>query len=643
MSGLTNFLTPYSHLIFANRDKVIVVLALVLGWTVIQLLVARWRTERLQRDLTAARSSQSTSPARARHMPAQLAEEAPAEPGGLPPIKGGRSYARNLGSALQKAGIPAASPQIYSPPVPAGWSPNTGANPPAPMPAPMQPPTYAPQAAPWGQAPAQPQAPWPYAAGGNRPAFGAPPGGPMPSPYPPLPAGGTGPVPSQPYAQQPFPSQYPQAGQAPFAQPFTPSSAPAESGRPNLDAAPTASSAPGAFAPPQLSPASTPPAVGGFVAQSAPEVQVEGDAKEADRRGKPKRRRFNLSVLDNLEKMVQSKPSEPTADPVAPAAASVPAPPAVTAPSNPVPVVSPAFAAPTLFEPAPAAEPVSAVAEPAHDEAPAEAYSEPLDVEPEPPQAEIEAPDAAEQTSRTRPDMHAMLFGEEPAAAEAVTPEPVLAEEQASQEEAPAYAPVEATASWPEPLAPVQEEPVAEAEAVAEEAVAEFVEPAPEAQLEPEAVQVESQKSAEAVEAPADGGEEAAAASANAGVLVIIEDDQTAADYYATLFRGNGYNVNVANDGISGVDLCVRVQPQVILLDVMMPRQNGILVLQTLRASDETRNTPVVVMSNFSEPTLIKRALQLGALEYVIKTQVEGAALLDALPRWINREKAFAA
>jgi CheY-like chemotaxis protein len=137
--------------------------------------------------------------------------------------------------------------------------------------------------------------------------------------------------------------------------------------------------------------------------------------------------------------------------------------------------------------------------------------------------------------------------------------------------------------------------------------------------------------------------DEADAGGSGAGTVVIIEDDQTAASYYATLFRGNGYRVEVANDGVSGVDLCARVQPQVILLDVMMPRQNGILVLQTLRASDETKNTPVVVMSNFSEPTLIKRALQLGALEYVIKTQVEGPALLSALPRWMNREKAFAA
>jgi CheY-like chemotaxis protein len=195
--------------------------------------------------------------------------------------------------------------------------------------------------------------------------------------------------------------------------------------------------------------------------------------------------------------------------------------------------------------------------------------------------------------------------------------------------------PAEASREWPwakrapEPEAELEPsvEPVTEVPLDATAAEGEpLLEPAP---VESEAV----------AEPPA----EAARATGGAGVMVIIEDDKVAADYYATLFRGNGYQVDIANDGVSGVDLCVRLQPQVILLDVMMPRQNGILVLQTLRASDETRNTPVVVMSNFSEPTLIKRALQLGALEYVIKTQVEGPALLNAVPHWMNREKAFAA
>src|SRR5438093_285563 len=59
MSGLQEFLTPFSHLIFANRDKVIVLLAALLAWFTIQLLITRWRNERLERDLSAAKSGGS--------------------------------------------------------------------------------------------------------------------------------------------------------------------------------------------------------------------------------------------------------------------------------------------------------------------------------------------------------------------------------------------------------------------------------------------------------------------------------------------------------------------------------------------------------------------------------------------------------
>ena len=636
MSGLTNFLTPYSHLIFANRDKVIVVLALVLGWTVIQLLVARWRTERLERDLVAARANQSTSSARPRHMPAQLAEEAAADAAGvLPPIKGGRSYARNLGTALQKAGIPASGPQIYSPPVPAGWNPNTGNNQPNPMPAPMQPPTYAPQPA-WGAQPGQPAAPWGYPAGANRAPFGPPPSGPLPGPYapqmPPTPAQNPG---------QPYPPSFPQAGPAPFQQPF---GAP-DFNRPSADSSPTGP----AFA--SVAPAPAPPAAAAPAPTQQEAPAEEADSKEAGRRGKPKRRRFNLSVLDNLEKMVQSKPTEAPAPVAHPA---VEATPAVSAPvlAIPAPVV-----APGLFEQPPVAEEAVESSSPAAEQAEISTVeAQAVDAEPSVEQAPEPRPEPTlEEPRRGRPDMRSMLFGEEP---EPVAPAAELAEAAPIEDVAPEAPVAEVSSSMEEPSSWTQSEPVAETAPTEEAAAAEAVEapaldiaetPAVETveatQPEPEAAPQEPAESTsfEPSDAPAATDPEAGALKGDAGVMVIIEDDQAAAEYYATLFRGNGYQVNVANDGVSGVDLCVKVQPQVILLDVMMPRQNGILVLQTLRASDETRNTPVVVMSNFSEPTLIKRALQLGALEYVIKTQVEGAALLNAVPHWMNREKAFAA
>jgi CheY-like chemotaxis protein len=635
MSGLQNFLTPFSHLVFANRDKVILVLGLFLAWFTVWLLVTRWQNERLHRDLTAAKSAGPASAGGRRYATnAPAVEEAPVESGGaLPPVKGGRTYARNLGTALQKAGM---APQIYSPPAPPGWAPNT---------TPMQPnlgqQPYAPTpSVPWA-APAAPQgSPWGgYPAGPGRGVQGPPP---TPVPF---------------YQQQPAP-------QAPMSQPIAPPpgvpgpfAPPVGSpfAQPSFPPMTSGPSAPPSFAPPapQPMPAAPPSFPGGAPVVEPPAAEPAGDA---GRRGKPKRRRFNFNVLENLEKMVQSKPSEPApttgwTPPVAgsPATWSPPASAAAPPPTAPP-------AAPSTHEPSastqPAPPPVEAT--PAEDETPAESESLPLAFGP-PADASVEEPEASvaeatveaeepvpaeaeapvveaepqpepEPKREARRSMRDMLFGEE--AVSAPEPEPVAAESEPE----------------PEPEHAATEQPWAEESPTAEPVSATTESDAwrpwdrtPELEPQPEVVTAAAPDEGPPADVPetADGP--------SAGTIVIIEDDPVAANYYATLFRGNRYQVEVANDGVSGVDLCTRVQPQVILLDVMMPRQNGILVLQTLRASDETKNTPVVVMSNFSEPTLIKRAIQLGALEYVIKTQVEGPALLSALPRWMNHEKAFAA
>jgi CheY-like chemotaxis protein len=652
MSGLLDFLTPFSHLVFANRDKVIVFLGALLIWFTIQLLTTRWRNERLEHDLAAAKTAPANSGGR-RYAANTQAEEPPAETGVFPPIKGGRTYARNLGTALQKAGI--AGPQIYSPPSPAGWAPNTNPS----QVGMSQPgsgaPYAAPQSAPWAAPGGPPAAPWGYPSGPGRGMPGAPP---STAPF----------YQQQPSQQQQQPQSAPQP--LPAAPPAGPGfyGPPAGSpyGQPAFQPVTSGPAAPAPnFAPPATpSVPAMPPAFGGNPPPVEPPAEAAGDA---GRRGKPKRRRFNFNVLENLEKMVQPKTAEPAPatgwTPPAPSSAAAPVQPTLALPSlSPTtsPSSQPATAAqtsapakeapaeadslPLRFGPevepetvdnepeAVAAEPEAVEAEPEAVEAQASAdKTSDLSDESEASamaEAEVETPTAEaapEPTHEPKPSMRSMLFGEElmpsndvapaeePAASES---EPAIAE-QADAEKAPELEPiVEAVEPEPEPWKPWQ----------------------PSRDAEPEMAK------AEVDEAPgADVPETPAGDRPSAGTVVIIEDDQTAASYYATLFRGNGYQVEVANDGVSGVDLCTRTQPQLILLDVMMPRQNGILVLQTLRASDETKNTPVVVMSNFSEPTLIKRAIQLGALEYVIKTQVEGPALLSALPRWINHEKAFAA
>src|SRR5260370_39630694 len=97
MSGLQNFLTPFSHLVFANRDKVIVLLAGVLALVVIQLLVARWGNERLQRDLAAAKPGgpSGRGPPHATHSP-RAAGAPPPEKGAPPPVQARPTHPSNL-------------------------------------------------------------------------------------------------------------------------------------------------------------------------------------------------------------------------------------------------------------------------------------------------------------------------------------------------------------------------------------------------------------------------------------------------------------------------------------------------------------------------------------------------------------------
>lgn len=124
--------------------------------------------------------------------------------------------------------------------------------------------------------------------------------------------------------------------------------------------------------------------------------------------------------------------------------------------------------------------------------------------------------------------------------------------------------------------------------------------------------------------------------------VLLVEDDENVSKVYRLLLESKGYCVRIASDGTVGLDEGRRQRPDLVLLDVMMPRMNGILFLQELRAEPGLESVPVVILSNFKEPRLVERALALGALEYMVKAQTRPEALLSAIPRWVRNQRAFA-
>ena len=101
--------------------------------------------------------------------------------------------------------------------------------------------------------------------------------------------------------------------------------------------------------------------------------------------------------------------------------------------------------------------------------------------------------------------------------------------------------------------------------------------------------------------------------------ILLVEDDPFLLSMYATKFELEGFEVVSADDGEKGLALALEAKPDIILLDILMPKMNGFEVLQELKADDRTRDIPVILLTNLNQKEEVERALELGAVDYLIK------------------------
>src|SRR6266576_1657962 len=99
--------------------------------------------------------------------------------------------------------------------------------------------------------------------------------------------------------------------------------------------------------------------------------------------------------------------------------------------------------------------------------------------------------------------------------------------------------------------------------------------------------------------------------------LLIVEDDPLMSRMYQKIFTFEGYDVQMAADGQEGLDKAREIKPTMILLDVMMPKLNGLQVLEKLKADPETKAIPVVMLTNLAGQQDAESALTKGAIKYI--------------------------
>ena len=111
--------------------------------------------------------------------------------------------------------------------------------------------------------------------------------------------------------------------------------------------------------------------------------------------------------------------------------------------------------------------------------------------------------------------------------------------------------------------------------------------------------------------------------------ILIVEDDPLMSRMYQKTFVFEGYQVELAEDGQEGVNKAKSDKPNLILLDIMMPKMDGIKALEALKADESTKNIHVVMLTNLSESTRAEEALSKGAIRYIIKSENDPKQVID--------------
>ena len=119
--------------------------------------------------------------------------------------------------------------------------------------------------------------------------------------------------------------------------------------------------------------------------------------------------------------------------------------------------------------------------------------------------------------------------------------------------------------------------------------------------------------------------------------ILFIEDESSLQKALGDILRENNYEVISALDGEIGLRLAKSEKPDLILLDIILPKMNGIEVLKALKENPETKNISVVILTNLENMEDVNKAIELGAVAYLIKAQYTMEEVIDKIEKALRK------
>jgi CheY-like chemotaxis protein len=115
--------------------------------------------------------------------------------------------------------------------------------------------------------------------------------------------------------------------------------------------------------------------------------------------------------------------------------------------------------------------------------------------------------------------------------------------------------------------------------------------------------------------------------------ILIIDDDSFFVTIYSEEFKQNGFEVNTATNGEEAIRIASAQKPDIILLDLVMPRMDGFRVIEALKSESSTAAIPVFVLTNLGLQQDIDRCMKLGATAYAIKAQTMPKEMVERVKK----------
>ena len=117
--------------------------------------------------------------------------------------------------------------------------------------------------------------------------------------------------------------------------------------------------------------------------------------------------------------------------------------------------------------------------------------------------------------------------------------------------------------------------------------------------------------------------------------ILIVEDEEMLSEMYREVFEKEGFDVVTAATGKEAVKVAQDTKPDFVLLDILLPEENGIYFLEQRKLQPSLLSIPVVAFSNFDESNIKKQAFQLGVKDYLIKTNYIPQEVVDKVKTYI--------